>query len=54
MVNLAADRESHGDLVLAMSSKLELIIATEIGTDDGRELPDIAGIDWTLRQGRYD
>jgi len=54
MINLAANRDSHGDLVLAMSAKLESIIEAEIGVDDGRELPDVEGVDWTLRQGRYD
>ena len=52
--NLAADRDTHGDLVLAMSAKLEAVIATEIGVDDGRELPDIDGVDWALPQERFD
>jgi arylsulfatase A-like enzyme len=54
MINLAADRDGHGELVLAMSNKLEAAIAAEIGVDDGRELPDVEGIDWALRQSRYD
>ena len=52
--NLAADRQSNGDLVLAMSAKLEALIAAEIGVDDGRELPDVEGIDWALPQDRFD
>ena len=42
------------ELVLAMSAKLESIIAAEIGVDDGRELPDVEGVDWALPQERYD
>ena len=52
--NLAADRAANGDLVLAMSAKLDAIIATEIGVDDGSELPDVDGIDWALPQNRFD
>jgi arylsulfatase len=54
MTNLAADRAGNADLLLAMSAKLETIIRTEIGVDDGRELPDVEGIDWTLQRGRFD
>ncbi|MGD8832218.1 MAG: sulfatase-like hydrolase/transferase [Pseudomonadales bacterium] len=52
--NLAADRAANGALVLAMNDKLNTIIAAEFGVDDGRELPDIAGIDWTLPEERFD
>ncbi len=34
-VNLAADLAKNQDLILAMNAKLNAIIATEIGTDDG-------------------
>jgi len=54
MDNLAADRDGNADLVLAMSVKLESIIALEIGVDDGRELPDVDGVDWALPQNRFD
>ena len=54
MTNLAVDRETNAELVQAMSTKLESIIAAEIGIDDGRELPDVDGIDWALPQQRYD
>lgn len=54
MINLAADREANGELVLAMSARLESIISAEIGVDDGRELPDLEGVDWTLPQARFD
>ena len=52
--NLAADRAANSEIVLALSNKLESIITQEIGVDDGRELPDVDGIDWALPQERYD
>ncbi|MGE0623670.1 MAG: sulfatase-like hydrolase/transferase [Pseudomonadales bacterium] len=54
MDNLAADRHANAELVMAMNAKLEAIIAAEIGIDDGRELPDVEGIDWALPQDRFD
>jgi arylsulfatase len=54
MENLAADPDGNAELVLAMSAKLESIIASEIGVDDGRELPDVDGVDWALPQNRFD
>lgn len=54
LTNLAADRANNGELVLAMSAKLESIIRAEIGVDDGRELPETDGIDWTLQKDRFD
>ncbi len=44
--NLAVDRAAHADLLTTMNGKLEAVIKLEIGKDDGRELPNIAGIDW--------
>jgi arylsulfatase len=44
--NLAVDRTRNAELLMAMNAKLEAIIKAEIGRDDGRELPDVAGIDW--------
>ncbi|HKV16829.1 MAG TPA: sulfatase, partial [Reyranella sp.] len=46
MINLATDRTRNGDLLATMNGKLEALIKSEIGKDDGRELPDIAGITW--------
>ncbi|MBX9944966.1 MAG: sulfatase-like hydrolase/transferase [Reyranella sp.] len=46
MVNLALDRTANAQLIQTMNSKLEAVIKTEIGKDDGRELPDVAGVDW--------
>lgn len=48
MNNLAADKVSNEPLILAMSAKLEAAIASEIGIDNGREMPDFDGINWTL------
>lgn len=48
MTNLANDREANGELILAMNTKLESIIKTEIGVDDGREMPNIPTVDWTI------
>ncbi|MGD9720214.1 MAG: sulfatase-like hydrolase/transferase [Pirellulales bacterium] len=47
-INLASDREKNTDLIATMSGKLESILKTEIGKDDGREMPDIAKITWTI------
>jgi arylsulfatase len=47
-VNLAADREKNGDLIARMSGKLETLIKAEIGQDDGREMPEVSKITWTV------
>lgn len=46
MNNLALDRVANAQAIMAMNGKLEELIKVEIGKDDGRELPDIPGIDW--------
>ena len=48
MNNLAARRGENTAVVMAMSDKLEAQIKAEIGVDDGREMPRVEGIDWTL------
>ncbi len=48
MVNLAADSAKSNDLILAMNAKLEALIKAEIGVDDGRELPNIPLVTWTI------
>jgi len=53
-INLAANREENGALVHTMNAKLDALIAAEIGVDDGRELPDVEGIDWQLHHARFD
>lgn len=47
-VNLGADRQKNAVLVAAKSAKLEKHIKTEIGVDDGREMPDVGKITWTI------
>ncbi|MFM1987525.1 MAG: hypothetical protein RJA99_482 [Pseudomonadota bacterium] len=47
-VNLAMDRPANEGLLRTMNTKLEAIIAREIGKDDGREMPRIEGIDWAI------
>lgn len=46
--NLAVAKAANSDLLLAMNSKLEAIIQREIGIDDGREMPNIPTVDWTI------
>jgi arylsulfatase len=46
--NLAADKETNRELILAMNTKLEAIIKAEIGVDDGRELPKIPMVNWAI------
>ena len=48
MNNLALRKSENEDLVLSMNQKLQKRIQEEIGEDDGRELPKIPGIDWSL------
>jgi arylsulfatase len=47
-VNLGADREKNADLIATMSGKLEALIKAEIGQDNGREMPDVSKITWTI------
>jgi arylsulfatase A-like enzyme len=49
-VNLAADREKNVDLIGKMSDKLEAVIKAEIGADDGREMPEVPRISWSLNR----
>lgn len=48
MNNLANDRTANAEVLATMNGKLEAVIKAEIGKDDGRELPDIAGVTWGL------
>jgi arylsulfatase len=47
-VNLANEREKNADLIATMSGKLETLIKAEIGEDNGREMPDVSKITWTI------
>lgn len=46
--NLAVARAANAELIATMNAKLEAIIKSEIGRDDGHELPDVAGVTWGL------
>jgi arylsulfatase A-like enzyme len=46
--NLAVDRAKNGELIANMSGKLEALIKAEIGTDNGREMPEVSTITWTV------
>ena len=48
MKNLAVDKDANSALIMSMNSKLEAIIKSEIGVDDGREMPNIPTVDWTI------
>jgi arylsulfatase len=47
-INLAADQEKNAELITTMSAKLEAVIKAEIGDDNGREMPDLPKITWTI------
>jgi arylsulfatase A-like enzyme len=46
--NLAVDRVANREAIMMMNAKLEAVIKAEIGVDDGREMPDIPTVDWTI------
>lgn len=48
MTNLAADKNANRESVMTMNGKLEALIKDEIGVDDGRELPNIPLVTWTI------
>ena len=48
MKNLAVDPKKHGDLLLAMNEKLNLLIEQEVGEDLGQMLPGGADANWRL------
>jgi arylsulfatase len=48
--NLAVDKATNRELILAMNEKLEAIIKAEIGVDDGRELPNIPLVNWAINR----
>ncbi|HEY9035655.1 MAG TPA: sulfatase-like hydrolase/transferase [Pseudomonadales bacterium] len=48
MANLGNDQKANHDLIMTMNTKLEALIKAEIGVDNGRELPNIPLVDWTI------
>jgi arylsulfatase len=54
MTNLAATKGTNKELVMTMNAKLNGVIKDEIGVDDGREMPEVKGIDWALRSDGHE
>ncbi len=50
MKNLALDSQKNAELLAKMNTQLETAIAEEIGRDDGREMPNLPGLDWSMDQ----
>lgn len=48
MKNLAATQGLNDPLVVAMNGKLNAAMDAEFGKDDGREMPEVAGINWAV------
>ena len=48
--NLAIIQKANAKLIMTMSEKLEAVIKAEIGKDDGREMPNIPTVDWTIEK----
>ena len=46
--NLAAEKGASAELVLGMTRKLEALIKDEMGIDDGREMPAVEKMTWTI------
>ncbi|EGO7253159.1 sulfatase-like hydrolase/transferase [Salmonella enterica] len=46
--NLAADPNKYKDVIMSMNDKLNRLIASEIGTDDGSYIPPFEGARWNL------
>jgi arylsulfatase len=46
--NLAVDQAKNRELIAKMNGKLESLIKAEIGEDDGREMPELAKVTWTI------
>jgi arylsulfatase len=47
--NLVLDKKNQ-DLLLAMNDKLNRLIDTEVGEDDGSHLPDLEGVNWAFKR----
>ncbi len=48
MRNLAAKKGENADTIVALNAKLNAAIDSEFGKDDGREMPEVAGISWAI------
>jgi arylsulfatase A-like enzyme len=48
MKNLAASKGANETLVMAMNAKLNTVMDAEFGKDDGREMPEVEGVNWAV------
>ena len=48
MTNLASSPQKYAELIEMMNEKLNVLIASEAGEDDGQMLPSIKGSTWKL------
>jgi arylsulfatase len=48
MKNLAASKGANETLIMAMNAKLNTVMDAEFGKDDGREMPEVAGVNWAV------
>lgn len=48
MKNPAASKGANEKPVTAMNAKLNAVMDAEFGKDDGREMPEVAGINWAV------
>jgi arylsulfatase len=49
MNNLALDKKNR-NVLLAMNDKLNRLIDSEVGKDDGSHLPKISGVNWAFER----
>jgi arylsulfatase len=54
MNNLPGATRGNDALIASLNEQLNGAMEAEFGNDDGREMPDIAGIDWRLDLGRIE
>jgi arylsulfatase len=52
--NLAMTKGANETLVMTMNGKLNAAVEAEIGKDDGREMPEMAGVSWAVDSSSID
>jgi arylsulfatase len=52
--NLAMAKGANEALVMTMNGKLNAAVEAEIGKDDGREMPEMAGVSWAVDSDSID
>ena len=48
MVNLAMNRTANEAVLTRMNNHLNTVMQREFGADDGREMPPVEGVDWSI------